>query len=129
MTRQYTEHEITIAICNQTMVVWEFGNSRRLEWCVWAAKSRACVRCGVKPGERCLNLTDIRNKKQNIRFTKWPHDKRIDWELMLTGLHRRGYYRSTIENIVRKRLSSGESVEEGVSEFDGDKESMPDWAK
>lgn len=104
MPKKITEPEIVMAICYTTMNSWDFTYARRLEWEIWAAKWRVCPTCGAGVGEPCMNLSDKRADRTQVRRNKRPHDERIDWGRLLEGLKQRGYYRPAIEKQVRNRV-------------------------
>lgn len=62
---------------------------------IWAAKYRECPRCGAKPGKPCLNLTQVKMKGLqggrtiNVKENKWPHEQRIDLDMLLLTLRAR----------------------------------------
>jgi hypothetical protein len=104
MNKEATESQVLMAICYRTMSSWNFDYHRRLEWEVWAAKHQPCPGCPANTGEQCVNLVDVRLNKFPRRLNKRPHDERVDWARLLSGLKQRGYYRASIETIVRREL-------------------------
>ena len=78
-------------------LMWSFNYDKRLAAWIWAARLRDCDTCGMPPHEPCVNLTDVRRADlgkiplENIRRTKWPHSKRVDWMKLYTTLYARGY--------------------------------------
>lgn len=45
-----------------------------------------CRKCGVKAGERCLNL--VSRSKSVVQETKWPHPDRVDAALVALNKRR-----------------------------------------
>lgn len=123
--REYTEHEIVMAICFQTMSAWQIKGPRRREWMIWASKHQVCPECLSPAGRSCLNLVDVRQKVQEPRENRNPHDKRVDWRRMLGGLKERGYYKPAIETSVRNWMESGQ---EPAEDHMTPSIPMPDWA-
>jgi hypothetical protein len=71
------------------------GFSHELIWRsqIWAAKYRECPKCLVPPGFPCHNMSDVnRGIPHTIRANKWPHTERVDWNLLVTTLNKRGYW-------------------------------------
>jgi hypothetical protein len=55
---------------------------------IWAAKWKRCPKCEEPIGKGCINLT---KKRQGMReLTAYPHDARIDWEMLVVNLQARG---------------------------------------
>lgn len=60
-------------------------------WYIWASKTSECPKCEQPPFVACINLNDKRAGRRVIRHVAWPHDSRIDWDLLVDGLQQRGY--------------------------------------
>jgi hypothetical protein len=76
----------------QLMYKHNFSSDRIYRSIVWAAKHRDCVKCLVPAGFPCHNMADVRKGIPHvIRSNKWPHDERVDWNLLLRTLRQKGY--------------------------------------
>lgn len=64
---------------------------QRKEWEIWAAKTQDCETCKQPIGKPCLNLSDIKSGKTNPRIVSHPHEGRISWGKLFSGLQQRGY--------------------------------------
>lgn len=53
---------------------------------IWAAKWVRCPKCHAPSGKPCVNMS-----KSKTEHTFWPHEERIDYELLLEKLKVRGY--------------------------------------
>ena len=69
----------------------EFDWRKRRDSIIWAAKHRECPQCKAPAYEACLNLSDVKNRRVPVRSNKWPHEERIDFELLFNKLIERGY--------------------------------------
>lgn len=88
--------------CNQLM--WTFDYPKRLAAWIWAARLNHCPICEQQPHDPCVNMTDVRRFEKDkipleaIRFTKWPHSQRIDWEKLEKTLLDRGYKPESVQH-------------------------------
>jgi hypothetical protein len=74
-------------LARQTMINWRFPADQ-----IWASKHRECPKCLVPEGFPCHNMADVRKGIPHaIRSNKWPHDERVDWDLLLRTLRQKGY--------------------------------------
>lgn len=116
MGRQLTDQEVVMAMCNRAMSMFftkggalspRLDTGRRREWVIWAARDKLCPTCKVPAFFPCINLLD---KKKGLapdrcRANKTPHDERIDWEKLLEGLKKRGYWRESIRREIRREIA------------------------
>lgn len=66
-----------------------FSTQKIKDSLIWAAKWRACTKCGAAIGKPCENLND--RKRGKVSLTANPHESRIDWEMLYEKLKARGY--------------------------------------
>jgi hypothetical protein len=79
-------------LARQTMINWRFPADQIWRSIVWASKHRECPKCLVPEGFPCHNMADVRKGIPHaIRSNKWPHDERVDWDLLLRTLRQKGY--------------------------------------
>ena len=124
--KEYTEYDIVMAICIQTMQAWGFQTPKRQEWTGWAAYHQVCSVCLSPPNMPCLNMADVKLNRPEPRENKNPHDPRVDWNRMLSGFKNRGYYKPAIEAQVRNWVQHNQPpVEDHMTTTDP----MPDWAR
>lgn len=74
------------------MIVANFNKERRRNWMIWASAHQPCSVCKAGVREPCLNMLDIRKgiPREQARHNQNPHDARIDWVRLTTGLQKRG---------------------------------------
>lgn len=70
---------------------YEFDWRKRRDSIIWAAKHKECPKCKAEAYKACRNLADVRASRIDIRDNKWPHEERIDFELLFNKLIERGY--------------------------------------
>lgn len=59
---------------------------------IWAAKGRDCPECLVPAGYACHNMADVKKGPPHyIRRNRWPHEQRVDYDLLVRTLKQRGY--------------------------------------
>ena len=79
-----------IAQARRIMSRANFDIHKRRKALIWAAKRNPCDTCKALEFTPCINLT---RKKQGFEVeVKWPHENRIDYQLLVSTLHQRGYY-------------------------------------